>query len=157
MFIELLRPEWGLPDGSEYTLMRLRLLPEPGRAGELLRNENRFLGRLITKGAGFNHVNTATAPTNNFGTAEGGVAFGAGLDLANTTPHGGAVTPLYPYLRLRCAGTIASGDTSARLVLACVVPLYGIEVLEARAGLPFEAGDDLLRSDFGEPPLIISG
>ena len=156
MFVELLRPEWGLPNGSNYTLMRLRLLPLPGRAGELLKNDNRFMGRLITKGAGFTHVNTATAPTNNFGTDEQGVEFGAGLNLANTTPHSGAATPLYPFLRIRCEGTIADDDTTARLVLACACPLYGIEVLEARPGLPFKVGDDLLRSDLGMPALVVS-
>jgi len=100
MFIQLIRPEWRLPNGSNDTLMRL--LPLPGRAGELLKNVNRFLGRLITKGAGFTHVNAATAPTNNFGTAEGGVEFGAGLNLADTMPHGESETPaLMPVLPIR--------------------------------------------------------
>ena len=156
MFVELLRPEWGLPNGANYNLMRLRLLPVPGRAGELLRNESRFIGRLITKGGGFTHVNTATAPSNHFGAAEGGLEAGAGLNLENAAVQSGSVTPLYPFLRLRCEGTIADDDTTARLVLCCAAPLYGIEVLEARDGLPFKAGDDLLRSDLGMPSLVIS-
>jgi len=146
MFIELLRPEWVLPDGSNYVLADLRLLVPAGRTGELLIGQSRFMGRLNPKGAGFTSVMTQTAPTPEFGTADTGVEFGAGLDLANTTPHGGAATPLYPFVRLRVSGTVASGDTAARLVMASTAPLYGIEVLAARDGLPFKAGDDLVRS-----------
>lgn len=154
MFIELLRPEWLIPNGSGYILARLKLLSRPGQAHRLLAGDSRFMGRLNTKGAGLDNIQILTAGSDHWGAGETGVPFGAGLDLSNTSAQGGSNTPLYPYLRLRVNGTVADGDTSARLILACAAPLYGIEVIEAAAGLPFQAGQDLIRSDLGIPPLV---
>jgi len=144
MFVEILRPEWTLPDGSNTVYMDFKIIPMPDAAGRMLGGNSKWGGRFEVKGGSVTNLMTQTAPTPHFGTANVGMEVGAGLNLTNTTPQYGSGTPIYPFNRIRLSGSISGGDTRARLVLMCDFPVDDIIVLFARGGMPVKEGDSLL-------------
>lgn len=145
-FIELLRPNWALPDATNSNLLILELVPPSGMAQNgWMSGNSRFLGRMNKKAAGFTSIETKMAPTNHFGTADTGLEAGGGLDLANTTAQLGSATWVYPFIRLRIVGSSGDNESAARLVLCLDGPVARIPVHYAHASFPYlSEGDDLL-------------
>lgn len=138
---------------SNTVIGEFTVVPRKGEAWRMLTPQTAgpcvFRGRFVNKGASFTsivtQITTPMSPSNRvgrYGSAAGGLE--ANILTLNATSVQNANTWFMPNIRLQANGTAGANDTDCTLAVLFGFPVEAVICNEAIAGMPWQAGQNLL-------------
>lgn len=145
MLIRLLDSDTPIPAGPANSVLRLKVFPQSGSGWRMFAQNFGFVarGRFETIGTGMTSISVRIA-ADNVGAPSG---LEANIVTINSTSIAQGTSYPLPIIDL-LQGGVSSSPSIMHLVLGFGFPVRRLEVLDARAGMGFTPGENLLaRSD----------
>ena len=142
MLIQVFNRSTPILPGSPTTVLRLRLVPRPGEAWRFFSQNFGlvFRGRFETIGAGMSSIAVRIAP-ETIGAPTG---LDANIGSVSSTTISQGTSYILPIVDFLQSGT-STEVSILHLVLGVGCPLSSVKVLEARPGIGYVPGDDILK------------
>lgn len=142
MLIKVFDGDTPIPPGGANSVLRLRLVPRSGDAWRMFQQNFGFVarGRFETIGTGMTSISVRIAP-DAFGAPNG---LEATIVTINSTSIAQGTSYPLPAVDFLQVGT-STTPSVLHLVLGLGFPISKILVEQARAGIGYQVGDDLLK------------